>query len=490
MSDIEQRAGTVVPEINDASDEEEASSWYTDTVLRAELADYSPVRGCMVVRPYGYAIWENIQARLDRDFKATGHQNAYFPIFIPYSFLQREKEHVEGFSPELAITTHGGGEELAEELVVRPTSETMIWAMYAKWIQSYRDLPLLLNQWCNVVRWEKRTRPFLRTMEFLWQEGHTAHVDEADAEREARLILDLYAKFVREALAIPVVVGRKTDLEKFAGANVTYTLEGLMRDGKALQMGTSHYLGDSFAKAFEVTYLDRDGQRKHPHSTSWGVSWRLIGGVILAHGEPKGLVLPPAIAPHQVVIVPIARNDAQRERVSQAVDEIMAMLSKADVRVKADWRDQLTPGYKFNDWEMRGVPLRLEVGPRDVAKNQVVAARRDTGAKETLSQDDLTVTVPALLAEIQQSLYDKALARREANTFDAESLSGLAAIIDNEGGFVRINWCGGSQCEEEITRHKASIRCIPLEERESSPTGPCAICRENGVHRVYVAKAY
>ena len=362
--------------------------------------------------------------------------------------------------------------------------------MYAKWIQSYRDLPLLLNQWCNVVRWEKRTRPFLRTMEFLWQEGHTAHVDEADAEREARLILDLYAKFVREALAIPVVVGRKTDLEKFAGANVTYTLEGLMRDGKALQMGTSHYLGDSFAKAFEVTYLDRDGQRKHPHSTSWGVSWRLIGGVILAHGEPKGLVLPPAIAPHQVVIVPIARNDAQRERVSQAVDEIMAMLSKADVRVKADWRDQLTPGYKFNDWEMRGVPLRLEVGPRDVAKNQVVAARRDTGAKETLSQDDLTVTVPALLAEIQQSLYDKALARREANTFDAESLSGLAAIIDDEGGFVRINWCGGAECEEAIARHRASIRCIPLDEKESRPTGPCAICGGNGVHRVYVAKAY
>ena len=295
---------------------------------------------------------------------------------------------------------------------------------------------------------------------------------------------------MRDALAIPVVVGRKTDLEKFAGANVTYTLEGLMRDGKALQLGTSHYLGDSFAKAFDVTFLDRDGQRKHPHSTSWGVSWRLIGGVILAHGEQKGLVLPPAVAPHQVVIVPIARNDSQRELVSRAVEGILAKLSDVGVRAKADWRDQLTPGYKFNDWEMRGVPLRLEVGPRDLAKDQVVAARRDTGAKETLAQADLTITVPALLASIHQSIYDKALAYREANTFEAESLASLAAIIDQSGGFVRANWCGGAKCEEEITRHRASIRCIPLDEEDARPTGPCAVCGEKGVHRVYVAKAY
>jgi prolyl-tRNA synthetase len=490
VSDVDRNAGQVAVDAEDVEREDEGTSWYADLVVRAELADYSPVRGCMVVRPYGYAVWEFIRDHLDREFKATGHQNAYFPIFIPYSFLEREKQHVEGFSPELAVVTHGGGEELAEKLVVRPTSETMIWAMYGKWIQSYRDLPMLLNQWGNVVRWEKRTRPFLRTMEFLWQEGHTAHVDQADADRESRQMLDIYARCARELLAIPVVMGRKTEREKFAGAVVTYTIESLMRDGKALQMGTSHYLGDNFARAFDVTFLDRDGQRKHPHSSSWGVSWRLIGGVILSHGDKKGLIFPPRIAPDQVVIVPIYRTDAEQSQVRAAVEEILKDLIGAGVRARADWRDQLTPGFKFNDLEMRGVPLRLEVGPRDVARGQVVAARRDTGTKDSIARADLATSVPAILVDIQRSLYDRAVAFLDENTRDATSLEELATIIDDTGGFVRLNWCESASCEASIAAHRTSIRCIPLDDEDARPTGNCAICGQPAVARVYVAKAY
>jgi prolyl-tRNA synthetase len=465
------------------------AEWYNDVVQRAQLADYSPVRGCMVIRPYAYSVWESIQRWLDDRLKETGHQNAYFPVFIPQSFIQREKEHVEGFAPQLAVVTHGGGEELAEPLVVRPTSETIIYDAYARWVQSYRDLPLLINQWANVVRWEIRTRLFLRTMEFLWQEGHTAHATADEAVAEARLILSLYVKLIEEQLAIPVLQGRKSAKERFAGARDTYTVESLMRDGRALQMGTSHDLGQNFSKAFDVWFLDRDGERRQPWSTSWAVTTRLIGAMVLAHGDSKGLLLPPRVAPTQVVIVPIYRSDDQRTAVIAKAEEIAAELRRAGVRVQVDRREEVTPGFKFNDWEMRGVPLRLELGPRDLAAGQVVLARRDTAEKHSLPVGESAVRLPDLLETIQADLFQRALAFRESHSYTASNLADLARL-DERPGFYRLNWCGSRACEDRLAEYKATIRCIPLDEEAAAPTGNCAVCGEAGQHSVWVAKAY
>jgi prolyl-tRNA synthetase len=466
------------------------SEWYIRTVLEAELADYTPVRGCIAIRPYGYAIWENIQAYIDRELKATGHKNAYFPLFIPMSFLRREAEHVEGFAPELAVVTHGGGEKLAEELVVRPTSETIIYDMYRKWIKSYRDLPMLINQWGNVVRWELRTRPFLRTMEFLWQEGHTAHATFDEADAEARLILDLYTRFIEEELAIPVYTGKKTDREKFAGAQITYTLESLMQDGKALQMGTSHNLGQNFGRAFDVRFLDRDGEQKYPWSTSWAVSTRLIGALVLVHGDAKGLILPPRIAPIQVVIIPIWRSDEQRSAVQTYVATVENRLRDTGLRVEVDWRDTVTPGYKFNDWELRGVPLRLEVGPRDVDADQVVTVRRDTRRETTLALTGLEERVTDLLEQIQRDLFTRAKTFREENTHTVVSMDELARGLEEKRGFYWVNWCGGDACEDAFNALKATIRAIPLDAAQATPTGRCLVCGQPATSRVLVAKAY
>jgi prolyl-tRNA synthetase len=470
--------------------EEERSDWYIRTVLDAELADYTAVRGSIAIRPYGYAIWENIQAYLDRELKRTGHKNAYFPLFIPMSFIAKEAQHVEGFAPELAVVTHGGGQKLAEELVVRPTSETIIYDMYRKWIQSYRDLPMLINQWVNVVRWEMRTRPFLRGMEFLWQEGHTAHSTDDEADAEARLILDLYIQFIEGQLAIPVQSGRKSDREKFAGAEITYTMESLMRDGKALQMGTSHNLGQNFGKAFDVRFLDRDGEQKYPWSTSWAVSTRLIGALVLVHGDEKGLILPPRIAPIQVVIVPIWRKEQEREQVERAVMEVEDLLRASDIRVEVDRRDTVTPGFKFNDWELKGVPLRLEIGPRDVASNQVMVARRDTKEKWPLPVDGLASALADALEIVQRSLFDRAKAFVEDSTRDVYSMEELARGLESDAGFFWVNWCGSEDCEDAFTTLKASIRAIPLVEEKRAPTGPCINCGRPGASRVLVAKSY
>ncbi|MCL4508963.1 MAG: proline--tRNA ligase [Chloroflexi bacterium] len=469
--------------------EGDIAEWYSDVIVKAQLADYSAVRGCVVIRPYAYSIWENMQRWLDDRLKATNHQNAYFPLFIPLSFIQKEKEHVEGFAPQLAVVTHGGGQELAEPLVVRPTSETIIYDTYRSWVQSYRDLPLLINQWCNVVRWELRTRPFLRSMEFLWQEGHTAHATPDEAVAEARLILDIYTHLIQDLLAIPVLPGRKSPRERFAGARDTYTVESLMRDGKALQMGTSHDLGQNFAQAFDVWFLDRDGVRRWPWSTSWAVTTRLLGALVLAHGDRKGLLLPPRLAPIQVVIVPIARSDEQRAQILAAAGGIAADLKVAGVRVQVDSREEVTPGFKFNDWELRGVPLRLELGPRDIQRHQVVAARRDTAEKAPLSLETLKASIPALLEEIQIGLFQRALRFRDEHTFAATTLADLEKL-DEQSGFYLMNWCGGEECELRLADFKATIRCIPLDETLSTPTGRCAVCGGQPQHRVAVAKAY
>lgn len=474
----------------DEQGEEAFSKWYIDTVLGAELADYTPVRGSMVIRPYGYAIWEKIQEYVDRDLKATGHQNAYFPVFIPLSFIQREAEHVEGFAPQLAVVTHGGGEDLAEPLVVRPTSETIIYEMLAKWIESYRDLPVLLNQWCNVVRWEIRTRPFLRTLEFLWQEGHTAHATFDEADAESRLILDLYVRFIEEQLAIPVFQGRKTESEKFAGGLITYTMEALMGDGKALQMGTSHNLGQNFAKAFNVTFLDRDGNRAFPWSTSWAVTTRLIGAVVMVHGDAKGLRVPPRIAPIQVVIVPIWRRDEERVRVAAHVEQVQGDLSQAGVRVHVDWRDQVTPGFKFNDWELRGVPVRVEIGPRDVDRGQVVMARRDTAVRETVAASASSGRAQALLEEIQESLLSEARQHLQERTASAAAWDELLRILEERRGFVWVNWCDSAECEAKLAGEKATVRAIPLDDTEATPTGPCICCGQEARFRCVVARSY
>ena len=467
---------------------EDYSKWYNQIVLRAEMADYAPVRGCMVVRPYGWALWENIRAALDERFKATGHVNAAFPLFIPMSFMEKEKEHVEGFSPELAVVTHGGGQKLEEPLVVRPTSETVIGYMYAKWIKSYRDLPVLINQWANVVRWEMRTRLFLRTMEFFWQEGHTAHATAEEAEEETRRILDLYTDFSVNEAAVPVLPGRKSDSEKFAGAVRSYTIEAMMGDTKALQSGTSHNLGQNFARAFDIQYLDAGNQLQHAWTTSWGLSTRFIGAIIMTHGDDQGLVFPPRLAPIQVVVVPIYRDDAEKATVMPVVQRLGQELNA--FRVKIDDRDEVTPGFKYNDWEMRGVPLRIEVGPRDVEKGSVMTARRDQPGKpgkKILSMENLPAQIGELLDEIQSALLAKATAFRDANIHDTADYDTLKEVVQN--GWAFSWWCGDAACEATVKEEtKATIRCIPLAQPEGS--GACVVCGKPATEKVYFAKAY
>jgi len=464
------------------------SGWYTEVIQRAELADYAPVRGCMVIRPMGYALWENIQAHLDRRLKATGHVNAYFPLLIPESFLAREAEHVEGFAPQVAWVTQGGDEPLSERLAIRPTSETIICAMYAKWIQSYRDLPVLINQWANVLRWEKRTTLFLRTTEFLWQEGHTAHATEAEAEEEALRILDIYRDLVETDLAIPVVPGRKTESEKFAGALRTYSIEALMGDGRALQAGTSHNLGQHFARVFDITFLDRDGQRKYVWQTSWGVSTRLIGALIMVHGDRDGLILPPRVAPIQAVIVPIWRTEEQRTQVL-AVAQAAEQALRDRVRVRADLRDEYTPGWKFAEWELRGVPVRIEIGPRDVEQRQAVLVRRDTRERRAVPLDDLPQRVLALLEELQTALFQRALEFRRANTHYVETLAQFEEILAERRGFLYAHWCGSATCEAQIKdRTGATIRVIPFD--RPMDAGRCLWCQAPVEGRVLFARAY
>ena len=467
---------------------EDFGRWYLDVVRRAELADYSPVKGCMVIRPYGYAIWELIQQALDRRFKETGHVNAYFPLFIPESLLNKEAEHVEGFAPQVAYVTHGGGEELEERLVVRPTSEAIIGTMYAKWVQSWRDLPVLINQWANVVRWEKVTRPFLRTTEFLWQEGHTAHETEADAEEETLKILDLYADVAETIMAMPVVKGRKSESEKFAGALRTYSIEALMGDGRAMQAGTSHNLGQNFAKAFDITFQARDKSVQHVWGTSWGVSTRLVGGVIMTHGDDSGLVLPPLVAPYQVVIVPIPRGNWQ-ETVLPKAREIQRQLSSAGVRVTLDDRDAYTPGWKFAEWELRGVPLRLEIGPKDIEKASVMVARRDTREKSSLPMEGLSDRVRALLDEIQKALLERALAFRDEHTQRVSGWEEFKRVMEGRPGFVIAPWCGSAQCEAQIkSETQATIRNMPMAGQK--PASRCVRCDADAVAEAWFAKAY
>lgn len=445
---------------------EDYAKWYTDVVLKAEMADYGPVKGTMVIRPYGYALWENIRNIADRMFKETGHVNAYFPLFIPESFMHKEAEHIEGFAPECAVVTHGGGKKLDEPLYIRPTSETIIWSMYKKWIKSYRDLPLLINQWANVVRWEMRTRLFLRTTEFLWQEGHTAHATFEEAEEEARKIIELYRILAEDYLAMPVYVGRKTDAEKFAGAVHTYSIEAMMGDMKALQSGTSHNLGQNFAKAFDVTYLTRENKQEYVYATSWGVSTRLIGGVIMTHGDDKGLILPPKIAPYQLVIVPIWRTDEQKSLLMEEVAKIKIQFQKEDIRFIVDDNDQVSPGWKFNQWEMKGVPLRLEIGPKDLEKSQVVLVRRDTGKKHFVAFESLFSMVKNLLEDIQNSIFQRALKFRDDNTHEVDNYTDFKRIISS-GGFVKAFWAGDGDMEAKIQEEtKATIRCIPFDQNE------------------------
>jgi prolyl-tRNA synthetase len=464
------------------------SRWYTDVIAAAELADYAPVKGCMIIRPNGYAIWEKMQQALDAMFKETGHQNAYFPMFIPESFLKKEAKHVEGFAPEVAVVTHAGGGKLEEPLVVRPTSETIIWNTYRNWIQSYRDLPLLLNQWANVVRWEMRTRLFLRTTEFLWQEGHTAHATYEDAEEETLKMLNVYKTFAEDYMAMPVIPGRKTEREKFAGADHTYSIEAMMGDGKALQAGTSHHLGQNFAKAFDVTFQTQQGTREFVYATSWGLSTRMIGALIMAHGDDNGIIIPPKLATIQVAIVPIARKPEERERVLEAAHRIARSLKTIGIGVKVDERDNYSPGWKFNDWEKRGVPLRLELGPKDLEKNQVVLARRDTGEKSFVSQDGLAEAVRALLDAIQKGLFEKALAFREKNTHVVDDYGKFGELLD-AGSFLWSHWCSSDACEERVKNElKATIRNIPSSREKES--GKCVVCGDPSEGRVIFARAY
>ena len=453
---------------------EDYSRWYTDVVLRADLADYSPVKGCMVIKPYGYTLWEAIRDGLDRRFKETGHQNAYFPLLIPMSFLQKEAEHVEGFAPELAVVTHGGGKELEEPLVVRPTSETIIGHMYAQWIRSYRDLPVLINQWCNVVRWEMRTRLFLRTTEFLWQEGHTAHATYEEAEAETLQMLNVYADFAINDAAIPVIRGIKSAREKFAGADKSYTIEAMMGDKKALQSGTSHNLGQNFARAFNIQYLDKANQLQLCWTTSWGLSTRMVGAIVMTHGDDQGLVLPPKLAPYQAVIVPIWRKEQEQVLVTESAIALERELKAAGLRAKLDLRDNYSPGFKFNDWEMRGVPLRIEIGPRDVQNGQLVLARRDIPGREgkrSIERAGAAATVQQALTEIQANLLARATAFRDANIVDVASYGELKEVLDGPGGFCRTWWDGSSEDEDRIKEEtKATIRCFPLEQPEGSGT--------------------
>ena len=470
------------------------SQWYIDIVIKAKLADYAPVKGCMVIRPRGYALWERIQQGLDGMFKETGHVNAYFPLLIPESFIKKEAEHVEGFSPELAVVTHAGGEKLEEPLVIRPTSETIIWSMYKKWIQSYRDLPLLINQWCNVLRWEKRTRLFLRTTEFLWQEGHTAHATAAEAEEETLRMLDVYRRFAEEHMAVPVLAGVKSESEKFAGAVRTYCIEALMQDGKSLQAGTSHNLGQNFAKAFDVTFQTKDKTLDHVWATSWGASTRLIGAVIMAHSDDKGLVLPPRLAPTEVVIVPIFKNET-KEAVTAFARNLRDTLAPG-FRVLLDDDDQNTPGWKFSEYELQGIPVRVEIGPRDMEKGQLVAVRRDTGEKTFLPVAEAPAKLRAMLDDIQASLFQKALKFRKDHTSRAATYAELAKLLDDPGGFVEAGWCGDAACEAKVKEEtKATIRVLPLGSGEGRSAqggqgSTCIICGKNAGHIAVFGRAY
>jgi prolyl-tRNA synthetase len=485
------------------SREKDYAQWYNDLVLKGELADYSAVRGCMVIKPHGFALWENMRDQLDKMFKATGHVNAYFPLFIPKSFLSREAAHVEGFAKECAVVTHyrlkndpnGNGvivdpdAKLEEELIVRPTSETIIWNSYKDWIQSYRDLPLLINQWANVVRWEMRTRLFLRTAEFLWQEGHTAHATAQEAIAETRQMLDVYATFAEEWMALPVIKGVKTASERFAGAEDTYCIEALMQDGKALQAGTSHFLGQNFAKAFDVKFSDKENKLDYVWATSWGVSTRLVGALVMAHSDDEGLVLPPKIAPLQVVIVPIYKGAEQKAQIDGRVLELVARLKKADVRVKYDDSDNNRPGWKFAEYEMKGVPVRIALGARDLENNVAEVARRDTKEKKSISLDGLHETIIQLLNDIQQAMFDKAKAYRDAHITKVDSWQDFEKALDGEGGFIAAHWDGTAETEESIKQKtKATIRCIPL--NNPAEEGKCILTGKPSKERVLFARAY
>ncbi|MDP4146250.1 MAG: proline--tRNA ligase [Bacillota bacterium] len=460
------------------------AQWYTDIVKKAELVDYSSVKGCMIIRPYGYAIWENIQRDLDRRFKETGHENVYMPMFIPESLLQKEKEHVEGFAPEVAWVTRFGEEELTEKLCVRPTSETLFCEHYSKIVQSYNDLPKLYNQWCSVVRCEKTTRPFLRTTEFLWQEGHTVHATAEEAEEETIRMLNIYAKHCEEVLAIPVIKGQKTEKEKFAGAKATYTIESLMHDGKALQTGTSHNFGDNFAKAFNIQYTDKSGKLQYVHETSWGMTTRLIGAVIMVHGDDNGLIIPPKVAPIQVILVPIAQH---KEGVLEKAEELKNTISKI-ARVKLDVRDKM-PGWKFAEYEMKGVPLRIEIGPKDIENNQCVFVRRDNMEKITVGLNEVENKIKEVLDEIQNDMLKRARENRDNNTFVAKSMDEFDMVLKEKAGFVKAMWCGEKSCEDKIKEEiGATSRCIPFEQEQISDT--CVCCGKKAKHMVYWGKAY
>jgi prolyl-tRNA synthetase len=453
------------------------------------MAEHGLAKGMMVIKPHGYAVWEHIQRALDDRFKATGHENLYFPMLFPESLLHKEAEHVEGFSPQVAVVTHGGGQKLDEPLVIRPTSEAVIWNTYANWIQSYRDLPLLYNQWCNIVRWEMRTRLFLRTTEFLWQEGHTAHATEAEAWEETVRMQGVYQEVAQDVLAIPVIPGRKSPSERFPGAVETLTIEGLMRDTKALQCGTSHFLGQNFAKAYDVQFLNQNGELEYAWATSWGFTTRMVGAAIMTHGDARGLKLPPAVAPVQVAIVPIYRADDERTRVLEVATKLRDELAALGIRVKLDDRDQHRPGYKFSEWELKGVPVRVEIGPKDVDAGKVTLANRFSGDKEDVPLGELVPGMPARLTKAQQELFDDALAFREANTHEAGDYDSLRGGLAEQGGFWIAAWCGSEECETKVTRDTAAtIRCLPLERVD--PGAACAVCGQPGLERATWAKAY
>ena len=465
--------------------EDDFAKWYTDIVLKADLADYTDTKGCIAIKPYGYAIWENIQKYTDEQFKKTGVENVYFPVLIPESLLNKEKDHVEGFAPEVAWVTEGGGQELDEKLCIRPTSETMFSTLYSKWLKSWRELPIVYNQWCNVLRWEKETRPFLRSREFLWQEGHTIHETAKEAEERTLQMLDVYADVIENLLAIPVIKGRKTEKEKFAGADATYTVETLMHDGRALQAGTSHYFGQNFTKPFDIKFQNREGKEEYAYQTSWGISTRLIGAVIMAHGDNRGLKLPPRVAPIQIVIVPVA---AHKEGVTQKAEELYERLSKK-FRVEVDLRENVTPGFKFNDWEMRGVPVRIEQGPRDIENGVVVLVRRDNGEKLVVKQEELEETLENLLEQIQQDMFKECEVRRAQKTTVAKTLDEFIKNINENQGFIKTMWCGDEECENKIKEETgAHSRCIPFEQEHLSDT--CVVCGKPAKHMVIWGRQY
>ncbi|MDD2648732.1 MAG: proline--tRNA ligase [Eubacteriales bacterium] len=468
------------------SRQDDFAQWYTDVILQTELVDYAPVRGCMVMRPYGFALWERIRAEYDKRFAETGHQNVYMPMLIPESMLLKEAEHVEGFAPEVAWVTQGGTEQLQERLAIRPTSETIFCTMYSKWVQSYRDLPMKYNQWCSVMRWEKSTRPFLRTSEFLWQEGHTIHETPEEAQQETMQMLEIYRDVAENIMAIPMLIGQKSDKEKFAGARATYSMEAMMQDGKALQAGTSHNFGTNFAEAYDIKYLSREGKLEYVYETSWGVSTRLIGAIIMAHGDDRGLRMPPRIAPIQVVLLPIAFH---KEGVLEETNKVFERLKNAGFRIKLDDRDTVSPGFKFNEWEMKGVPLRLEMGPRDIENHQVMACRRDTNEKTVLTLDNLENEVSELLDEIQKGMYEQALKFRTEHIKNVTNMDELGAAVTN--GFAKAMWCGDRACEDEIKeKFGASSRNMPFDQEAEAFGDTCVCCGKKAKKVMYFAKAY